>query len=147
MLSLNNRVSLCKSKKRVGRGGSRGGTSCKGHKGQNARSGGGVGSIFEGGQMPLTRRLPKRGFNNKRFAQEWATVSLGRLNAFDEGAEVTRESLVAKGIVKCSKKALIKILGTGTLEKKLVVHADAFSKSAAAAIEKHGGEVRVTKEI
>jgi large subunit ribosomal protein L15 len=144
MLSLDNRVPLTKKRKRVGRGGSRGGTSGRGHKGQNARSGGGVGPVFEGGQMPLTRRLPKRGFNNTRFAQEWITINLGTLSAmFENGAEITKDVLCQSGTLNCSKQAFFKVLGNGTLDKKLIVHAHAFSKSALEAIEKHGGQAHV----
>lgn len=147
MLSLNNRTALVKSKKRVGRGGKRGGTSCRGHKGQNARSGGGVAPSFEGGQMPLTRRLPKRGFNNARFAQEWVTVNISALNVFEEGTTVSKSLLLEKGTIKCGKKARLKILGCGELEKTLTVQADAFSKSAQEAITKRGGEAQITKEM
>lgn len=144
MLSLDNRVAITKKRKRVGRGGSRGGTSSRGHKGQNARSGGGVGPVFEGGQMPLTRRLPKRGFNNVRFAQEWVSINLDSLSSFfEDGAEITKDVLCARGIVKCSKKAKLKILARGEFGKKLTVYADAFSKSAEEAIKKHGGQVHV----
>lgn len=147
MLTLNTLTPLLKKRKRVGRGGSRGGTSCRGHKGQNARSGGGVSAQYEGGQMPLTRRLPKRGFNNSRFRTEYTIVNLSTLNNnFDEGAEINILSLVERGIIKPSEALAVKILGKGSLEKKLNVHADAFSKSAIDAIRKHGGEVTIIQE-
>jgi small subunit ribosomal protein S5 len=136
----------------VGRGGSRGGTSGKGHKGQSARSGGGPRVGFEGGQMPYHRRLPKRGFTNARFSAEVEIVNLQQLNdVFEDGAHIDRESLVSKGLVKFSKSVkgaavTVKVLGDGTLTKKLVVSADAFSKSAVKAIESLGGEVHLIKE-
>ncbi len=151
MFELHKLAPLLKKKKRVGRGGSRGGTSGRGHKGQNARSGGGVSIGFEGGQMPLFRRLPKRGFTNARFKKETKAVNLGRLNeVFDDGAEVTRELLIEKGVIKLHKSKRpfkLKILGDGTLTKKLMVQADLFSKSAIKAIEDVGGQVRVTGEM
>lgn len=144
MLSLNNCAQTLKKGKRVGRGGCRGGTSGRGNKGQGARTSGNVPVYFEGGQMPLTRRLPKRGFNNKRFAQKWVTVNTGSLNtAFDAGTEVTREMLIERGIVKISGKARLKVLGHGALEKKLIVYADAFSESAVVSIKGQGGEAHI----
>lgn len=133
-----------KSVKRVGRGhGSGWGkTAGKGHKGQKARSGGGVRPGFEGGQMPLQRRLPKRGFNNI-FAKEIVTVNLSTLNSkFEDGADVTVETLVAAGVVKNSFDG-VKILGNGKLEKKLNVKVTAYSESAKAAIEAVGGKAEV----
>ena len=133
-----------KSVKRVGRGhGSGWGkTAGKGHKGQKARSGGGVRPGFEGGQMPLQRRLPKRGFNNI-FAKEIVTVNLSTLNSkFEDGADVTVETLVAAGVVKNSFDG-VKILGNGKLEKKLNVKVTAYSESAKAAIEAAGGKAEV----
>ena len=151
MFTLDRLAPLAKKKKRVGRGGSRGGTSGKGHKGQKARSGGGIPIGFEGGQMPLFRRLPKRGFTNARFQQEVKTINLHRLNeAFDDGAEVTRELLIEKGLIKLHKSKRpfkLKILGDGALTKKLTVQADLFSKTAIKAIEDVGGQVRVTEEM
>lgn len=149
MTTLSRLSSSGKDRKRVGRGGSRGGTSGKGHKGQKARSGGGVSALFEGGQMPLTRRLPKRGFSNARFKVVYEIISLDALNkAFESGQEVTRESLVSKGLIKnkSAAKSLIKILGNGELEKSLSVFADAFSKSAEEQITSKGGQVHKTKE-
>lgn len=148
MLTLNNIVSITKKRKRVGRGGSRGGTSGRGHKGQKARTSGPVGPLFEGGQMPIHRRLPKRGFNNYEFAQVVEVVNIGRLhNAFEQGAEVTREALVEKGIISGKKGTLVKLLGSGDLTKKLIVHVDACSQSALDTIKKQGGEVRLTNPL
>lgn len=133
-----------KSAKRVGRGhGSGWGkTAGKGHKGQKARSGGGVRPGFEGGQMPLQRRIPKRGFNNI-FADKVVTVNLSDLNRkFEDGAEVTIEALVAAGVVKNSFDA-VKVLGNGKIEKKLNVKVSAYSESAKAAIEAAGGKAEV----
>src|SRR3990167_1965418 len=123
MIALNELESLTKKRKRIGRGGSRGGTSGKGHKGQKARSGPSLGIIFEGGQMPLTRRLPKRGFNNVMFKTVYEIVNLDQLeNNFEIGEKVDKISLVSKGIVKGVKNALLKILGNGQLTKKLLVY-------------------------
>ena len=132
-----------RSTKRLGRGNGSGlgKTSGKGHKGQNARSGGGVRLGFEGGQTPLARRLPKRGFTNFT-RKEYAIVNVELLNKFENGAVVTPELLVEMGMVK---KVLngIKILGEGELEKALTVKAHKFSKSAVEVIEKAGGKVEV----
>ena len=132
-----------KAPKRIGRGQGtgQGTTAGRGMNGQNSRSGGGVRLGFEGGQMPLYRRLPKRGFNNK-WAKEYAEVNVKDLNKFDEGATVDAAALIEKGIVK---KALdgIKVLGNGELQKKLTVKAAKFSKSAAEKIEKAGGKAEV----
>jgi large subunit ribosomal protein L15 len=148
MLQLNKLASLVKKRKRVGRGGSRGGTSGKGHKGQKARSGGYVRISYEGGQMPLVRRLPKRGFSNTNFKKVFEIINLGILNdAFNDGETVSKETLVQKGIINAPKTFLLKVLGDGTLDKKLVVHADAFSQSALKAIGDRGGQANVIKEI
>ncbi|MDW0116767.1 50S ribosomal protein L15 [Sporosarcina thermotolerans] len=132
-----------KARKRIGRGigSGTGKTSGKGHKGQNARSGGGVRLGFEGGQIPLFQRLPKRGFTNIN-RKEYAIVNLDVLNRFDEGTEVTPELLIETGIVS-NEKSGIKILGNGTLEKKITVKAHKFSASAKEAIEKAGGQTEV----
>lgn len=132
-----------KTPKRVGRGigSGLGKTSAKGHKGQKARSGGGKGPAFEGGQTALQRRLPKRGFNNV-FRHEWTEVALEKLNRFDNGTEVTPELLLETGIVKKIGNG-IKVLGNGELQKKLVVKGNSFSKSAVAKIEKAGGKAEV----
>lgn len=132
-----------KQRKRVGRGtgSGHGKTSGRGHDGQNARSGGGVRLGFEGGQIPLFQRLPKRGFTNIN-RKEYAIVNLDTLNRFDEGTEVTPELLIETGIVSNAKSG-IKILGNGTLEKKITVKAHKFSASAKEAIEKAGGQTEV----
>src|SRR3984957_17763661 len=119
MLKLHNLTKLVKARKRVGRGGKLGGTSGKGHKGQKARSGGYIRIGFEGGQMPLFRRLPKRGFNNYNFQDDQCIVNLEQLNtAFDAGSTITKEVLLEKGIIKARKSDhgfLLKVLGTGKL--------------------------------
>lgn len=145
MFKLNELASLVKKRKRVGRGGSRGGTSGKGHKGQKARSGGKVRVGFEGGQMPLYRRLPKRGFTNARFKQVIEIVNLSDLSRLDV-SEITAALLVEKGIIKPKKNKpfQVKVLGNGALDKPLTVEADFFSAGARAAIEQAGGNV-VTK--
>lgn len=132
-----------KAPKRIGRGtgSGLGRNAGKGEKGQKARSGGGVRLGFEGGQMPLFRRLPKRGFKNP-FTKEFSVINIDRLNVFDEGTEVTPELLLSKGIVNKSKNG-VKILGNGEIEKKLTVKAAKFSKSAVEKIEAAGGKVEV----
>mgnify|MGYP000855462565 CR=1 FL=1 len=132
-----------KKAKRVGRGqGSGSGTTAgKGNKGQKARSGGGVRLGFEGGQMPLIRRLPKRGFTNI-FSKEYAEINIGALDIFEEGTVVTPDLLKERGLVK---KVLdgVKILGNGEISKKLTVKAHKFSESAKQKIEAIGGKVEV----
>ncbi|WP_431028424.1 50S ribosomal protein L15 [Lysinibacillus sp. LZ02] len=132
-----------KERNRVGRGigSGNGKTAGKGHKGQNARSGGGVRPGFEGGQNPLFRRLPKRGFTNIN-RKEYAIVNLDALNRFEDGAEVTPALLVETGVVS-NEKAGIKVLGNGTLNVKLTVKAHKFSASAKEAIENAGGTTEV----
>ena len=132
-----------KAVKRLGRGigSGTGKTSGKGHKGQNARSGGGVRPGFEGGQLPLYRKLPKRGFNNK-FAKEYATVNVSALNVFENGATVSLETLVACGIVRKEFDGL-KVLGNGELTKQLNVEAKIFTASAKEKIEAAGGKAEV----
>ena len=129
--------------KRKGRGpgSGNGKTAGKGHKGQNARTGGGVRIGFEGGQMPMTRRLPKRGFNNI-FAKKYAIVNIEALNAFDNGAFVSAAELLEKKIIRKEEDGL-RVLGNGELTKKLTVKANAFSESAKAKIEAAGGKVEV----
>ena len=129
--------------KRKGRGigSGNGKTAGRGHKGQWARSGGGVRPGFEGGQMPLTRRLPKRGFNNI-FAKKYAEISLSDLNAFENGAEVTFAALVEKGMAKKTLDGF-RVLGNGTLEKKLTVKAAGITASAKEKIEAAGGKAEV----
>ncbi len=128
---------------RVGRGMSSGNgkTSGRGHKGQKARSGGGVRPGFEGGQNPLYRRLPKRGFNNPT-RKEFAVINLDTLNRFEEGTEITPELLVETRAVKGMKDG-VKILSNGKIEKKLTVKAHKFSDAAKQAIEAAGGTVEV----
>ncbi|EKN69152.1 50S ribosomal protein L15 [Neobacillus bataviensis LMG 21833] len=130
-------------RKRLGRGigSGQGKTAGKGHKGQNARSGGGVRPGFEGGQTPLYRRLPKRGFTNIS-RKEFAIVNLDALNRFEEGTEVTPELLIETGVVS-NEKAGIKILAKGNVEKKLTVKAHKFSSAAKEAIEAAGGTTEV----
>ena len=129
--------------KRKGRGAGTGNgkTAGRGHKGQGARSGGGVRIGFEGGQMPLSRRIPKRGFNNI-FAKPLEIINLSALNAFEDGAVVNAETLLEKGILnKCEYG--FKVLGNGKVTKKVTVEASAFSKSAKEAIEAAGGKAEV----
>lgn len=132
-----------KNSKRVGRGhGSGWGkTAGKGHKGQNARSGGGVRPGFEGGQMPLQRRIPKRGFNNI-FAKKVIAINVGDLEKFGEGSVIDINELINMGLVKRDFDK-IKILGNGTLSKSLTVKAQMFSKSAVQKIEAAGGKAEV----
>ena len=132
------------ARKRVGRGpgSGTGKTSGKGHKGQNARSGGGVRPGFEGGQLPLFRRLSKRGFNNYNFRTVYATVNVGDLERFEEGTTITKELLIEVGLVKKELDG-IKVLGNGELTKKLTVKADKFSSTAKAKIENVGGTTEV----
>ena len=133
-----------KTRTRVGRGlgSGLGKTSGRGQKGQNSRSGGGVRSGFEGGQMPLYRRLPKRGFNNSVFAKQYAEVNVAQLNRFEDGATVNAAALKEAGIIKKELDG-VKVLGNGAIEKKLTVQAAKFSKSAVAAIEAAGGKTEV----
>jgi len=128
---------------RVGRGpgSGNGKTSGRGHKGQKSRSGGGVRPGFEGGQMPITRRVPKRGFNNI-FATKYATVNISDLERFEDGATVNAEILSGCGIIKKTLDG-IKILGNGELTRKLTVQASAFSESAKQKIEGAGGKAEV----
>lgn len=133
------------AKRRLGRGigSGLGKTSGKGHKGQWARSGGGVRPNFEGGQMPMTRRLPKIGFNNKRFAHVYNQVNIDVFNRFEDGAVVGIDELVASGIIKKVEPYGLKVLGNGVLEKKLTIKANKFTASAVEKIEKAGGTVEV----
>ena len=127
--------------KRLGSGESsgKGKTSGKGHKGQKARSGGSIRLGFEGGQMPLIRRVPKRGFNNAEFKTKWAIVNLDELNAFDSGATVDEAALLAAGVIRKHFDGVKILGGGGALTKKLTVVANHASASAKAAIEKAGG--------
>ena len=130
--------------KRLGRGSSSGTgkTSGRGENGQNSRSGGGVRIGFEGGQLPLYRRLPKRGFSNAMFKKTYAVINVSDLNRFEDGAEVTPELLFEMGIIK-KQLSGIKVLGNGTLAKKLTVRAHKFSNEAKQKIEAQGGKAEV----
>jgi large subunit ribosomal protein L15 len=136
-------VGSSKKRKRVGRGdgSGHGKTSCRGHKGQGARSGGNVQPGFEGGQMPLQRRLPKRGFHNP-FRIEMSVVNLGQLESFPAGVEVTPESLSQQGLLT-GKQRRVKILGEGSLSKALTVKAHGFSAKAKEKIEAAGGKAEL----
>lgn len=133
-----------KAPKRLGRGigSGLGKTSGKGHKGQWARSGGGVRLGFEGGQMPLARRLPKTGFDNN-WKKVYSIVNVASLEVFEDGAEVTAQALLEKGILSKIEPYGVKVLGDGELTKKLTVKAAKFTKSAAEKIEKCGGKAEV----
>lgn len=133
-----------KTRKIVGRGpgSGLGKTSGKGHKGQNARSGGGVRPGFEGGQLPLFRRLPKRGFSNALFKTKYAVINLSDLNKFENDAVITPDILKEMGLVKNGLDG-IKVLGNGNLDKKLTVKAHKFSARALEEIEKLGGKAEV----
>lgn len=124
-----------------GTGSGNGKTAGKGHKGQNARSGGGVRPGFEGGQSPLYRKLPKRGFHNK-FGTEYAIVNVSKLNAFEDGETVNLEALINKGIIRKANDGL-KVLGNGEITKKLTVEASVFSATAKEKIEAAGGKTEV----
>ena len=132
------------AKKRVGRGpgSGLGKTSGRGEKGQNARSGGGVSPVFEGGQLPLYRRLPKRGFSNHKFKIEYAVINLDDLNRFEEGTVVTPALLKETGLVK-KQLCGIKVLGEGSLDKKLTIQANKFSTSALEKIKESGSKAEV----
>lgn len=133
-----------KKRKRVGRGESSGlgKTSGRGANGQNARSGGGTRPGFEGGQMPLIRRIPKRGFNNI-FRVDYSVVKLEDLNRFEDGAEITPELLKETRLVRKLEKGGVKILGNGSIDKKLTVKAHKFTQSATEKIEAAGGKAEV----
>ena len=134
-----------KVRKRVGRGpgSGMGKTSTRGQKGQKSRSGASIPAWFQGGQTPLFRRIPKRGFNNARFREEYATINLSDLNRlFNDGDVVTPEVLKEKGIIK-KQLCGVKVLGNGELEKKLTVKASRFSSSAVTKIESAGGKAEV----
>ena len=129
--------------KRIGRGhgSGNGKTAGKGHKGQKARAGHGMRPGFEGGQMPLQRRIPKRGFNNI-FAKDIVAINVGTLNRFEDGAVVDTQALIEKGIVKNSFDG-VKVLANGNLTKKLTVKLNAFSEGAKAKLEAAGGKAEV----
>ena len=134
-----------KKKKRIGRGtGSTGKTSGRGHKGASSRSGWGGLTFYEGGQMPLFRRLPRRGFTNARFKTVYQVVNIHQLNRFEDGQTVDREALVEAGLIN-AQDGEIKILASGELEKKLVVEAQKFSQTAKEKIEAKGGEAKTVE--
>jgi len=139
-----NALPEAKTRKRVGRGpgSGMGKTSTRGEKGQKARSGASIPAWFQGGQSTLFRRLPKRGFNNARFATKYAVINLATLNKFNDGDVVTPEALKEAGIIK-KELSGIKVLGHGELEKKLTVRAHRFSMKAIAKIEANGGSCEV----
>ncbi|MDR0822182.1 MAG: 50S ribosomal protein L15 [Endomicrobium sp.] len=133
-------------RKIIGRGvgSGHGRTATRGTKGQKARSGDGEKKInFEGGQMPIFRRIPKRGFNNKQFAKEYEIVNVDTLNGFDNGTEITPKFLKEKGLI--SKIKFVKVLGNGKLDKSLIVKGVSFSKSAIEKIKSAGGKAEITK--
>lgn len=138
------RPGAVKKNKRVGRGpgSGHGKTSCRGGKGQTARTGASIPPYFEGGQMPLVRRIPKRGFKNAPFKKEYAIINLEQLNRFEPQTEITPEFLVEKKIVKDLKDGL-KVLADGELKVPLIIKAHKFSKNAIEKIEKAGGKVEV----
>ena len=141
---LEKNIGATHAKKLVGRGSGSGlgKTSGRGQKGQKARSGGSINPVFEGGQLPLYRRLPKRGFSNYPFKKEYAVINLSDLNVFEDGTVVTPALLKERGIVK-KQLSGIKVLGEGQLEKKLTVQAHKFSKSAIDKINESGSKAEV----
>ena len=141
---LEKNIGATHAKKRVGHGpgSGLGKTSGRGQKGQTARSGGSINPVFEGGQLPLYRRLPKRGFSNYPFKKEYAVINLSDLNVFEDGTVVTPALLKERGIVK-KRLSGIKVLGEGQLEKKLTVQAHKFSKSAIDKINESGSKAEV----
>lgn len=141
---LEKNIGATHAKKRAGRGSGSGlgKTSGRGQKGQKARSGGSINPVFEGGQLPLYRRLPKRGFSNYPFKKEYAVINLSDLNVFEDGTVVTPALLKERGIVK-KQLSGIKVLGEGQLEKKLTVQAHKFSKSAIDKINESGSKAEV----
>lgn len=130
------------TRKGRGLGSGNGKTGGHGHKGQNARAGGGVRPGFEGGQMPLYRRMPKRGFNNKNFAKVFAEINVSSLNIFEDGTIVDGELLRENGLIKKSYDG-VSVLGNGELTKRIVVQAARFTKTASEKIEAAGGKVEV----
>ena len=141
---LEKNIGATHAKKRVGRGSGSGlgKTSGRGQKGQKARSGGSINPVFEGGQLPLYRGLPKRGFTNDKFRTRYAVINLNELNRFEEGTVVTPALLKETGIIK-KQLAGIKVLGTGKLEKKLTIQANKFSASALEKIQESGSKAEV----
>lgn len=141
---LEKNIGATHAKKRVGRGSGSGlgKTSGRGQKGQKARSGGSINPVFEGGQLPLYRRIPKRGFKNAKFRTRYATINLDALNIFEDGALVTPAVLKEKGIIKNQLDG-IKVLGNGELTKKLTIQANKFSESALEKINSSGSKAEV----
>ena len=141
---LEKNIGATHARKRVGRGpGSGLGKTCgRGQKGQKARSGGSINPVFEGGQLPLYRRLPKRGFTNALFKTTYATINVEDLNAFEDGTVVTPALLKDKGIIKKGLDGL-KVLGNGKLERKLTIQANKFSKTALEKIKESGSKAEV----
>ena len=141
---LEKNIGATHAKKRVGRGSGSGlgKTSGRGQKGQKARSGGSINPVFEGGQLPLYRRIPKRGFTNAKFKTVYAVINLSDLNVFEDGTVVTPALLKDTGLVKNQLDG-IKVLGNGTLEKKLTIKANKFSHEAISKIEKSGSKYEV----
>lgn len=141
---LEKNIGATHAKKRVGRGpgSGLGKTSGKGQKGQKARSGGSINPVFEGGQLPLFRRIPKRGFKNYNFRTRYAVINLDSLNRFEEGTVVTPALLKETGIIKNQLDG-VKVLGNGTLEKKLTIQANKFSASALEKIKESGSKAEV----
>ena len=141
---LEKNIGATHAKKRVGRGSGSGlgKTSGKGQKGQKARSGGSINPVFEGGQLPLFRRIPKRGFKNYNFRTRYAVINLDSLNRFDEGTVVKKALLKETGIIKNQLDG-VKVLGNGTLEKKLTIQANKFSASALEKIKESGSKAEV----
>ena len=141
---LEKNIGATHAKKRVGRGSGSGlgKTSGRGQKGQKARSGGSINPVFEGGQLPLYRRLPKRGFKNALFKTKYATVNVGDLNVFEDGTVVTPALLKEKGIIKKELDGF-KVLGNGKLEHKLTIQANKFSTSALEKIKESGSRAEV----
>ena len=129
-------------RKGIGRGSGNGKTSGRGQKGQNSRSGGGVRANFEGGQIPLYRRLPKRGFSNAKFKTTYAVINVSDLNRFEDGTVVTPALLKETGLLKNQLDG-VKVLGNGTLERKLTIQANKFSKEAMEKINKAGSKFEV----
>ncbi len=141
---LQRNIGATHAKKRVGRGpgSGLGKTSGRGQKGQKARSGGSINPVFEGGQLPLYRRIPKRGFTNAKFKTEYAVINLAQLNVFEDGTVVTPALLKDTGLVKKQLDG-VKVLGTGKLEKKLTIQANKFSTSALEKIKEAGSKAEV----
>ena len=142
---LEKNIGATHARKRVGRGpgSGLGKTSGRGQKGQKARSGGSINPVFEGGQLPLYKRLPKRGFSNKRFKKEYAIVNIESLNVFEDKTVVTPALLKEKGLITKEYNSGVKVLGDGELKKKLTIQANKFTKSALAKIEESGSKAEV----